>query len=211
MAQKNTVPRLVVKIVGSKQVKQFIEEPQVDTHDMSRKKTGNRPAEADHFEKPPEEPRSPRRVQDRGDSGVWAVINQVPDRLCVTAPSGDCSRSYIHPKTLHTGPRAAEEDASEDGDMAELSSAVREELCHWPLSSLTPTEDDVAALDPSFTGTVNRSQITHLFLKNDVPLKLPTFSLLLHMFSDEGDSEQVYYRKLLQFIRRSALPEEPHS
>ncbi|XP_026179078.1 uncharacterized protein C1orf87 isoform X3 [Mastacembelus armatus] len=179
MAQKNTVPRLVVKIVGSKQVKQFIEEPQVDTHDMSRKKTGNRPAEADHFEKPPEEPRSPRRVQDRGDSGVWAVINQ--------------------------------EDASEDGDMAELSSAVREELCHWPLSSLTPTEDDVAALDPSFTGTVNRSQITHLFLKNDVPLKLPTFSLLLHMFSDEGDSEQVYYRKLLQFIRRSALPEEPHS
>lgn len=80
---------------------------------------------------------------------------------------------------------------SEDRDKAELSSAVREELSDWQLSSLRSTEDEVAALDPSFSGTVNRPEITHLFLKNDVPLKLPTFSLLLQIFSDKNDPVQV--------------------
>lgn len=73
--------------------------------------------------------------------------------------------------------------ASEDRDKSQLSSAVREELSDWQLSSLRSTEDEVAALDASFSGTVNRSEITRLFLKNDVPLKLPAFSLLLHIFS----------------------------
>ena len=49
----------------------------------------------------------------------------------------------------------------------------------------------MAALDLSSRGTVNRSDITHLFLKNDVPLKLPTFALLLQMFSEENNPEQV--------------------
>lgn len=80
---------------------------------------------------------------------------------------------------------------SEDRDKAELSSAVREELSDWQLSSLRSAEDDVAALDPAISETLNRSEITHLFLKHDVPLKLPTFSLLLEMFSDKNDPVQV--------------------
>ncbi|GAA6230656.1 uncharacterized protein C1orf87 homolog isoform X2 [Lates japonicus] len=227
MAQKNTsgtkvVPRLVVKIVGSKQVKQFTEEPQQDIQDMSEREAENPPVEnaGDDFEKTPEkqdvmESRSHRH---RVDSGLWAVINQVPDRLCVTAPSGDRSRSYIHPKTQQHDAehRAAEvletqRGVPEDRDKAELSSAVREELSDWQLSSLRSTEDEVAALDPSFSGTVNRPEITHLFLKNDVPLKLPTFSLLLQIFSDKNDPVQIYYRDLLQFIKTSAFPEEVHN
>ena len=87
---------------------------------------------------------SRRQLQDRVDSALQAVINQVnrvfyshlftfsfsqvqekkgkwrtnvftgcvslqvPDRVCMTAPSGDRSRSYIHPKTFHiTESRAA--------------------------------------------------------------------------------------------------------
>ncbi|XP_044055280.1 uncharacterized protein C1orf87 [Siniperca chuatsi] len=229
MAQKNTsgantIPRLVVKIIGSKQVKQFIEEPAEDAGDSSQKEE-NPPVEAafdDDFEKPPERQdvsRSHRQVQNRVDSALWAVINQVPDRRCVTAPSGDRSRSYIHPKTHHNSePRAAEvletteqKGVPEDRDKAELSSAVREELSDWQLSSLRSTEDEVAALDLTFSGTLNRSEITHLFLKNEVPLKLPTFSLLLQMFSDNSDPVQIHYRNLLQFIRRSAFPEELHN
>lgn len=82
----------------------------------------------------------------------------------------------------------------EDGDKAELSSAVSDELSDWQLSSLRSTEDEVAALDFTSSGSIDRSQITHLFLENDVPLKLPTFSLLLQMFSDESDAEQVRYQ-----------------
>ncbi|XP_056234410.1 uncharacterized protein C1orf87 isoform X1 [Seriola aureovittata] len=216
MAQKNTsgrntVPRLVVKIVGGKQVKQFIEEPQEDT---SEREAENPPVEA------PDEPdvsRSHQQLHNRVDSALWAVINQVPDRLCVTAPSGDHSRSYIHPKTRQhvTEHRAAEppetteqRGESEPRDKWELSSAVREELRDWQLSSLRSTEDEVAALDASLSGTVNRSEITHLFLKNDVPLKLPTFSLLLQIFSDKDDPVQIYYRNLLQFIKTSAFPDD---
>lgn len=80
---------------------------------------------------------------------------------------------------------------SEDRDKAELSAAVREELSDWQLSSLRSAEDEVAALDPAISETLNRAEITHLFLKHDVPLKLPTFSLLLEMFSDKNDPVQV--------------------
>lgn len=59
---------------------------------------------------------------------------------------------------------------SEDRDKAELSSAVREQLSDWQLSSLRAAEDEVAALDLTFSGTLNRSEITHLFLKHDIPL-----------------------------------------
>lgn len=73
---------------------------------------------------------SQKRLQSRADSAVWTGINQVkhvrlkccaqvlpclallfyprlslwlqvPDRFCVSAPSSDRSRSYIHPKTSH--------------------------------------------------------------------------------------------------------------
>ncbi|XP_037625948.1 uncharacterized protein C1orf87 isoform X2 [Sebastes umbrosus] len=228
MAQKNTsgansIPRLVVKIIGSKQVKQFIEEPQVAPGETSKKEENpSVDVSDDDFQKAPENQAvmvSRSQVQHRVDSALWAVINQVPDRLCVTAPSGDRSKSYIHPKTPHSfHPRAADiletteqKGASADGDKAELSSAVREELSDWRLSSLRSTEDEVAALDLTFSGILNRSEITHRFLKNDVPLKLPTFSLLLQMFSDKDDPVQIHYRDLLRFISSSAFSEEQHN
>ncbi|KAM7409360.1 hypothetical protein PAMA_001033 [Pampus argenteus] len=196
MSGTNAIPRLVVKIIGGKQVKQFIEEPQEDTS-----KTEDPLVEAtfDDFETQGVMA-SARQVQDRVDSALWAAINQVPDRVCVTAPSGDRSRSYIHPKSHIADPEAAGDagDAGtseqtgvcEDGDKAELSSAVNVQLSDWQLSSLTAAEDEVTALDSSSRGTIHRSQITQLFLKNDVPLKLPTFSLLLRIFSDESDPDQ---------------------
>ncbi|KAG7220022.1 hypothetical protein INR49_000671 [Caranx melampygus] len=235
MSQKtNAAPRLVVKIIGSKQVKQFIQE---DT--STGTEAENPPAGAAHqdCEKPPDEPdvsRSQQHLHSRSDSAAWAVINQVPDRLCVTAPSGDRSRSYIHPRSrqhVTEQPETTEQRAESDcRDKSELSSAVRDELSDWQLSSLRSTEDEVAAVDASLSGTVDRSEITHLFLKNHVPLKLPTFSLLLRIFSDKGDPvqlsttphiqsspvhvsnlmhlQQIHYRNLLQFIETSAFPEQ---
>ncbi|KAI3369108.1 hypothetical protein L3Q82_026074 [Scortum barcoo] len=118
----NTIPRLVVKIVGSKQVKQFIEEPQDRDRGGSLKKEESPPGEAgdEDLKKPAEnqDVTASRRMQDRVDSAVWAEINKVPDRLCVTAPSGDRSRSYVHPKTRH----------SSDGRAAEVLKTTEEVL-----------------------------------------------------------------------------------
>ncbi|XP_069378838.1 uncharacterized protein C1orf87 homolog isoform X2 [Paralichthys olivaceus] len=220
MAQKNTtgaktktVPRLVVKIVGSKQVKQFIQEPH--ERDTDQEETAAEAAD-DRSGKPAEKPEasaSHSRRENRGNSALWDVIKEVPDRSCVTAPTGDRSRSYIHPKTPHVADcraAAAQETncSSERRGTNELSSAVRRELSDWLLSSLRSAEVEVAALDPSSRGTVNRSDITRLFLRNGVPLKLPTFSLLLQIFSDENDPEQIYHRNLLHFIETCAFPEE---
>ncbi|KAM3619401.1 uncharacterized protein V6R79_007605 [Siganus canaliculatus] len=175
MAEKNTaIPRLVVKIVGSKQVKQFIEEPPEDAADKSHPK---HPADA--LGKSPEKRGSDRRLRDGVDSALWEVISR--------------------------------EGVSEDRDKTELSSAVREELSDWQLSSLSSAEDDVAALDLTFSGTLSRSEITHLFLKHHVPMKLSTFSQLLHTFSDQNNPDQIDYRNLLQFIRRAAFPDDLHS
>ncbi|KAK9519750.1 hypothetical protein VZT92_022459 [Zoarces viviparus] len=59
LAQKNTsgansIPRLVVKIIGSKEVKQFIKEPQEDSGEMSEREE-NPPVDIfnDDFQKPP--------------------------------------------------------------------------------------------------------------------------------------------------------------
>ncbi|XP_016897530.1 uncharacterized protein C1orf87 [Cynoglossus semilaevis] len=223
MAQKNTTgvntkPRLVVKIVGSKHIKQFIEEQQGDLHQKKEETT----AAAETVVKPPDETEvtesaSQKRLQSRVDSAVWTGINQVPDRFCVSAPSSDRSRSYIHPKTSHVIDRRSasgletRSSPSEDTGSSELSSVLRQELCDWQLSSLRAAEGAVSGLDPSSSGTVSRPQITQLFLKQKVPLKLPTFSLLLNMFSDEEDAALIYYRKLLEFIEASTFPGERHS
>lgn len=51
----------------------------------------------------------PQSVSEEKVERSFLCLVQVPDRLCVTAPSGDRSRSYIHPKTQGgSGPRAAE-------------------------------------------------------------------------------------------------------
>ncbi|CAJ1059443.1 galactose-specific lectin nattectin-like [Xyrichtys novacula] len=88
---------------------------------------------------------------------------------------------------------------------AELSSAVRDELCDWQPSTPTSVEDESSALDLTFSGTLSRPEITHLFLKHNVPLKFPTFSLLLQMFSDKNDPDQVREQRRISACFRFLL------
>lgn len=72
-----------------------------------------------------------------------------------------------------------------------LCLAIREELCDWPASSLRGIEDKLVALDSSLRGTLKQSQIIDVFLNKEVPLKLPSFHLLLKAFSDVHNPDKV--------------------
>lgn len=71
--------------------------------------------------------------------------------------------------------------------------AVLEELQGWKHHKLElrKTEEDVVGLDSSHTGTVHQSELTYLFLRRQVPLRLPTLASLLHTFSSPAHPEQV--------------------
>ncbi|XP_064789307.1 uncharacterized protein LOC135511762 [Oncorhynchus masou masou] len=127
MAPRNTsgtkaVPRLVVKIIGSKQVKYFITE---ETDKVN--KAAIPPAVVDNVMKEPPDKqdsivtRSHRQAEAEGGVGsaFQAELHKASNRLCMTAPSGDRSLSYIHQKNpavirtelrVGTAARASEEE-----------------------------------------------------------------------------------------------------
>ena len=84
-----------------------------------------------------------------------------------------------------------QEALPEEEDKDWFSSAVNEELAGWQPAFLRSVEEELSALDPTQRGTTNQSEITYVFLKNEVPLKLSTFYLLLQMFCDENYPDQV--------------------
>lgn len=76
--------------------------------------------------------------------------------------------------------------------------AVGEELWGWGASSssaLANIEHDVLELDTSHAGTVHQSQLTYVFLRNEVPLKLPTLGRLLQLFSKETCPDEVFLQR----------------
>ncbi|KAL6483917.1 hypothetical protein MHYP_G00087900 [Metynnis hypsauchen] len=140
---------------------------------------------------------------------IHAALAQVPDRVCVTAPSGDRSHSYIHlrrPAANNT--KALTQSHTEQEEVRHvhpedrLLLLVSEELEGWKLQTLEKLQEDVAALDTSRTGTVHQSELTYLFLRWQVPLRLPTLASLLNVFCSSTHPEQVMYEKLLQFIQK---------
>ncbi|XP_041694669.1 uncharacterized protein C1orf87 [Coregonus clupeaformis] len=155
--------------------------------------------------------RSHRQAEAEGGVGsaLQAALNKAPTRLCVTAPSGDRSLSYIHQRNpavtrtelrAGTAARASEEEkpTSSYRDLPEeeqedcLSLAISEQLADWQASSpLRTIQEEVVALDPALKGTISQSQITQAFLRHEVPLKLPTFRQLLLTFCDADHPDQV--------------------
>lgn len=72
-----------------------------------------------------------------------------------------------------------------------LSQAISEELCDWPALFLNAIVEELAALDTSLSGTLSQSQVTYVFLRNEVPLKLSSFHLLLKYFSNINNQNMV--------------------
>ncbi|KAG9269339.1 hypothetical protein AMEX_G16363 [Astyanax mexicanus] len=81
--------------------------------------------------------------------------------------------------------------------------ALSEELKDLELHSLERIEKDIrTALDTSRRGTIHQSELTYLFLRWKVPLRLPTLASLMKTFSSSTHPEQVLYKELLQFIQK---------
>lgn len=75
-----------------------------------------------------------------------------------------------------------------------LLSSVSEELQDWEPHTFQSIEEEVTSLDPSQSGILHQSELTFLFLRLQMPLKLSTLACVFRSFSDARDPEQVLLR-----------------
>ncbi|KAL2089550.1 hypothetical protein ACEWY4_014238 [Coilia grayii] len=226
--ETDTMPHLVVKIVGSKQVKYFVEGPNKEkvfnegvAEEVPTAMSCIPENESIHSGKTtPSE--SPLNVLNE-DISIYKELQQIRDRQCATAPCGDRSLSYIHVKKSlsavtdlckATQPQESLSGGKEEGELKEreleerLLRAVREELRGWGGAPIRNIECDVLKLDTSRAGTIHQSQLSYAFLRNEVPLKLPTLGHLFHTFSKDMCPDEVDYGKLLHFLREATAEDD---
>uniref|UniRef100_H0X5D5 Chromosome 1 open reading frame 87 n=1 Tax=Otolemur garnettii TaxID=30611 RepID=H0X5D5_OTOGA len=142
---------------------------------------------------------------------------------CISVPTGDQSLSYVHglprrklrdwslEQMMSSGSAQTDDDFDQrpSGTMREdsfLLALVRRELKSHLLSPgvLDKLLKELKILDPISSGFLLQSQLSHLFLKHQVPLQLPTVKILCQRFSRRGSPEMVNYGKLLLFLRGAA-------
>ncbi|XP_051020409.1 uncharacterized protein C1orf87 homolog [Acomys russatus] len=140
---------------------------------------------------------------------------------CSSVPTGDQSLSYIHclPRRK-SGDWSLEHTAKDSSGHSEkfaqrpaimtredsfLLTLVRRELKSCPLSSspLDNLQKELKTLDPISSGFLLQSQLSHLLLRHEVPLHLPTLKLLCQRFSRKDSPEMVNYGELLQFLKEA--------
>ncbi|XP_031430687.1 uncharacterized protein C1orf87 isoform X2 [Clupea harengus] len=184
--ETNAMPHQVVKIVGSKQVKYFVE-----GGPNKEKVLNEREAEDVH-------------------TSMGSILEDVSVHTGQITPSespflNEALTEYtrIHKELQQKGELKDEEPEERVAQEPEerVAQAVREELQGWGVSPLKNIERDVLELDASFTGTIHQSLLTYVFLRNEVPLKLPTLGHLFHTFSEKTCPDEVQYRELLHFLR----------
>ncbi|ELK06208.1 hypothetical protein PAL_GLEAN10023811 [Pteropus alecto] len=148
---------------------------------------------------------------------------------CISVPTGDQSLSYIHglprrnfrdwslEQMARGGSDQPEDIAQRPTGMTKedtfLLALVRRELKSCSLSSglLDRLEKELKILDPTFSGFLLQSQLSHLFLRHEVPLQLPTIKILCQRFSRRGSPEMVNYEKLLWFLKVAASDDPQQS
>ncbi|XP_007089933.1 uncharacterized protein C1orf87 homolog isoform X3 [Panthera tigris] len=141
---------------------------------------------------------------------------------CSSVPTGDQSLSYIHGLpgrnlrdwSLEQMARDSSDQPKDFGQRpsgttredAFLLALVRRELSSRPLSSglLEKLQKELRILDPISSGFLLQSQLSHLFLRQEVPLQLPIVKILCQRFSKRGSPEMVSYGKLLWFLKAAA-------
>ncbi|KAJ7332655.1 hypothetical protein JRQ81_014835 [Phrynocephalus forsythii] len=102
---------------------------------------------------------------------------------CVTAPCGDKSLSYIHtlqqpsigPQTLRQQ-EGQPDTAKKYEENDSLLTLLKKELEATPLSAMTlnKLQEECKVLDPRLSGFLSQANLSHLLLKYEIPLQLPT-------------------------------------
>ncbi|XP_042606712.1 uncharacterized protein C1orf87 [Cyprinus carpio] len=226
---KTFMPQLVLKIVGGKQIKHFTNGKKSPTDHLKvtncsehRHSPPNRVTDGDSSRKSPSHDLEHLRPVEHTEN-LLDALRQVPDRRCVTAPCGDRSRSYIHLKStinmsytkqLMQNPHITEAQTEEPIKFSPefcLLSSVSEELQDLEPQTFQIIEEEVTSLDPSRSGTIHQSELTCLFLRLQLPLKLTTLACMFQSFSNTTDPEKVHYQDLMQFIQKAVQEEKQQS
>lgn len=92
-----------------------------------------------------------------------------------------------------------------------LLTLVRRELESRSLSSglLDKLQKELKILDPIASGFLLQSQLSHLFLRHEVPLQLPTVKILCQRFARSGSPKMVWPSRNFQYAFLSFILLEP--
>ncbi|XP_075390714.1 uncharacterized protein C1orf87 homolog [Tenrec ecaudatus] len=235
----DAMPEMVVKIIGSKHFRYFVEKEKENVNDtqaalqkpvtanakqMTRGSAGTTASgarQANCNSDAVEEDKIPESKQKLVLTGEvnGRLLDSKANVHCSSVPTGDQSLSYIHglprrnfrdwslEQMVRGGLDQPEESCQRPSRTTRednfLLSLVRKELNSNRLSSslLDKIQKDLKSLDPISSGYLLQSQISHLFLRLEVPLKLPTIKILCQRFLGRSAPEMVNYEKLLWFLK----------
>ncbi|XP_054837787.1 uncharacterized protein C1orf87 homolog isoform X2 [Eublepharis macularius] len=224
----------VIKIIGSKYVRYLVEKPdRTLSPDHTRQKHGNPPG----LNKPPcqglndeqkhkGEKEEHKSQQAKTHNGQFMDTKglKLPNTHCVSVPCGDKSSSYMHTlqrpsigdQTLRQ--HESQQDAIhkpietyEENDS--LLTFLRKELGPYSLrlTTLEELQEACKVLDPRVSGLLPQTQLSHLLLKHEIPLQLPTVKLLFKTFATANEQELVNYEKLVHCLTLVAASKMQHS
>ncbi|XP_040613073.1 uncharacterized protein C1orf87 homolog isoform X2 [Mesocricetus auratus] len=194
------MPEIIVKIIGSKHVRYFVEKTKIKQNEKLK------------TEEPQTTLQKPRADYAR-------QISQDAKVYCSSVPTGDQTLSYIHGLPRRKSRDWSLEHITKDssGQTEEivqrpsittkeddfLLTLVRKELKSYPLNSSLWDKllKELKTLDPIASGFLFQSQLSHLFLRLEIPLQLPTVKLLCQRFARKDSSEMVNYEDLLWFLK----------
>ncbi|XP_076814861.1 uncharacterized protein C1orf87-like [Clavelina lepadiformis] len=148
------------------------------------------------------------------------------DVTSYTSPFGDRTRSYRHgvpainkhpvlppigvsqppgnnfiSESFHHEELSDSMAPSSDESLADL---VSRRLRGFNNNKMKDMYVELSGFDRHMTGFVNESQLSLVFLRHDLPLKLSTIKILMHKFSDSNNLHEINYEKLLQFLSSCA-------
>ncbi|XP_015210963.1 uncharacterized protein C1orf87 isoform X2 [Lepisosteus oculatus] len=204
MAAKNapfgtdSTPEVVVKIIGSKHVKYFVDMPKkakpVNSNSQQLVSEFLQYSESEVTKVPPDKP----------VPAVHLLTEHLEAQELIPQQTKKKQKAGMQRSTGQT----AEEGHSHElqsamgmlRDPGPLSTIVRKELQSWTSVGLESVEEELKQLDPTYSGIVHQSQLLLAFLRQEAPLLLSTMRLLLKTFADPTNPEQVHYRQLLDLI-----------
>uniref|UniRef100_A0A8D1V3B9 Carcinoma-related EF-hand protein n=1 Tax=Sus scrofa TaxID=9823 RepID=A0A8D1V3B9_PIG len=197
----DAMPEMVVKIVGSKHFRYLVERPKIKEDENLKAETQivlqkSVTDSARQTSKDPPVPANPTDHQINLDPDD-VEENKHPESNRKPEDNQKLSCRLLDNKDIGQRPSGPiKEDIF-------LIALVRRELKSHPLSPglLDKLQEELKILDPVSSGFLLQSQLTHLFLRFEVPLQLPTVKILCQRFCGMGSPEMVNYEKLLWFLK----------
>uniref|UniRef100_A0A8I4A4C3 Chromosome 1 open reading frame 87 n=1 Tax=Callithrix jacchus TaxID=9483 RepID=A0A8I4A4C3_CALJA len=205
----DAMPEIMVKIIGSKHFRYLVEKPKINENEnfITETQTMHQEPMTDNARQMSRDPPAPVNFTDQ-------QTNDNPDDVKENKHTENNQKSENNQKLLTGVHNSRFLDVKDIGQRPRgttnedtfLLALVRRELKSRPLRSnlLEKLQTELKILDPISSGFLLQSQLSHLFLRHELPLQLPTVKILCQRFSKRGSPEMVNYEKLLWFLNSAA-------